>query len=246
MPDAASSLPASDILQHLGTLVERRPPPEASGLPLVSSGSEALNRLLPDGGFRPGTLVEWLAATPGSGASFLALAAIGRLQRRCEAVVAVVDRQRNFYPPAAAAWGIDLSHVMVVRPQNAADELWAVDQALRSTPLAAVVAWPEQIDSYAFRRWQLAAEESGVLGLLIRPDSARREPTWAHLRLAVSTQTSRDAAWRQRVQLLRCRGSFGRGEVELRIDHQTGEIDEARSGNLASSLAGATLDSQTA
>lgn len=240
MSDAVSSLPAADVLEHLHTLLEQhggassrdgfasvaRAPRSSDSVSSdsISSGIHALDQFLPDRGFRPGALVEWLAATPGSGASFLALAAVRQMQRRTEAVAAVIDRQRNFYPPAAAAWGIDLANVIVIRPQTPAEELWALDQALRSTRLSAVVAWPEQIDSHTFRRLQLAAEESGVLGLLVRPDAVRREPSWAHLRLLVSTQMSSDSAWRQEVRLLRCRGGFGRGNVELRIDHQTGEI----------------------
>lgn len=227
MPDAAS-LPAADVLQQLSTLLEQRETSTTSGrsgAAAIATGIQPLDEFLPERGFRPGALIEWLAATPGSGASFLALAALRQMQRRSEAVAAVIDQRQNFYPPAAAAWGIDLANVIVVRPQTLAEELWAIDQTLRSPRLAAVVAWPEQIDSHTFRRLQLAAEESGVLGLLVRPEAARREPSWAHLRLAVAPQMSSDPPWQQRVQLLRCRGGFARGSIQLRIDPQTGEID---------------------
>jgi hypothetical protein len=40
------------------------------------------------------------------------------------------------------------------------------------------------------RRWQLAAASSGAVGLLVRPDAVRREPSWAEARLTISPQAS--------------------------------------------------------
>ena len=161
----------------------------------------------------------------------------------------IVDRQGNFNPPAAAAWGINLEDTFVVRATNPSDQLWAIDQCLRCEDVAAVMAWPAQLDSCTFRRWQLAAETSGALGLLVRPTAAAREPTWATVRLLVNPQPPRPQAspgWRWKVKLLHCRGVFAEGEVELEINEQTGEIHEARVGNLATELAPAALGKQTA
>ena len=216
--------------------------------PYVSSGCAALDRLLPGGGLRAGSLVEWLGEGQGSGTSLLPLASARTVQSK-QGVVVIVDRGGNFYPPAAAAWGLDLRDTFVLRPTNQADELWAIDQSLRSADVAAVVAWPAQLTSHTFRRWQLAAEASDTLGLLVRPASAAREPTWAAVRLFVSPQPTQPRAasgWRLKVKLLRARGLFAEGEIELQIDEQTGEIDEARVGNLATELAGAALGKQTA
>ncbi|MDC0936625.1 hypothetical protein OAS39_10085 [Pirellulales bacterium] len=247
MIPSADSFPEALPIGRFATLLEGRQSARgAAGERRFLSGSPALDRWLPDRGFRPGSLVEWIAATPGCGASLLALAAV-RERQRAGGVAAVIDRGRKFYPPAAAAWGIDLATTLVIRPKNHSDELWAIDQALRSRQLAAVIAWPETIDSYAFRRLQLAVEESGTLGLLVRNASARREPTWAHVRLNVDSQAAATGEdWRLHVELLRCRGGFARGDVQLQIDPQTGEIDEAHAGNLAAELAAATIDSQTA
>lgn len=209
-------------LDHLQGLLSRGPAAESRRC--FSSGCEALNRRLPEGGFRAGSLVEWISGGSGSGASLLAMLAVRELHRQGEAV-AVIDRGRRFYPPAAAAWGIELSNTIVVRPTSLADELWAIDQTLRSSHLTAVVAWPEKIDSFAFRRFQLAAEESGALGLFVRPAAARREPTWAHLRLAVEPRRAsadgvepQAAAWRRRIRLLRCRGGAEGDEFEWELN----------------------------
>src|SRR5438876_737278 len=90
----------------------------------ISTGSSALDNLLPAGGLRRGTLVEYLSSAPGSGAGTLALSAAREACREGRALV-VLDRvivgtlrvpsagdgtrsvpATYFYPPAAAAWGI--------------------------------------------------------------------------------------------------------------------------------------------
>src|SRR3990172_4624933 len=104
----------------------------------VFTGIEGLDRLLPEGGVRRGTLVEWLSAGNGRGAGTLALVCA---RQACQAggVAVVVDRGGEFYPPAAAAWGIDLGQTIVVHPSTSRDEVWAWDQALRSTAVG--VGW---------------------------------------------------------------------------------------------------------
>jgi hypothetical protein len=101
-------------------------------------------------------------------------------------MLVVIDRGQTFYPPAAALWGIDLDRLIVVRPQSARDELWAAVQSLRSPAVAAVWGMIDRLDSRAFRRLQLAAQAGRTLGLLLRPPSARGQPSWADVRLEVT------------------------------------------------------------
>ena len=75
-----------------------------------------------------------------------------------------------------------LERVILVYPRDSREELWAWEQALRAPGVAAVWGWVEQLDDRAFRRWQLAAEQSGGLGLLVRPATARGQPSWAAVR----------------------------------------------------------------
>jgi protein ImuA len=208
---------------------------------VVSSGSAALDALLPGKAFRRGTLVEWLSSGGGSGASTLALM-IARQACREGGALVVVDRQRSFYPPAAAALGIDLERSIVVRPLRDGDDTWTVDQVLRSVGVAAVLSWPEKLCDRTFRRLQLAAESSGVLGLLVRPDSVRSQPSWAELRLLVRPLLSDPrpgaaARRRLRVELLRCRRGICGGAVELEIDEETGTLYEQSAVYLAPALA---------
>jgi hypothetical protein len=152
---------------------------------VFSCGATALDALLPGGGLRHGMLVEWLGDFGRSGAVTLGLLA-AREACREGGVLVVLDRPQTFYPPAAATWGIDLNRLIVVRPRNARDELWAAVQALRSPVVAAIWANIERLDARAFRRLQLAAEAGRTLGVLVRPITARGQPSWADVRLEVS------------------------------------------------------------
>jgi protein ImuA len=218
----------------------------------ISSGCPGLDRLLPQGGWPRGSLIEWLSEEPGSGAGMLALAAAREAHGEGGAVV-VVDRTGTFYPPAAALWRLDLASTILVHPTSDKDEQWALDQALRCEHTAAVLAWPRRLDGRTFRRLQLAAEASGAVGLLVRPITAQREPSWADVRLLVAPRpsvprASPDGGWQLSVQLLRCRGQFGKtqGQVLMEIDERTGDIHEARPRHLAPQLAHPTTAQQQA
>jgi hypothetical protein len=199
---------------------------------LVSSGCDALDRLLPHRGFRWGTLVEWLAMERGGGVETLAFQA-AREACRAGGTLVVVDRLREFYPPAAVRLGIDPEAMIVVHTLNEADHLWALDQSLRSPGVAAVLAWPEQLDGRTFRRLQLAIEQGGGLGLLVRSERMRNEPSWADLRLLVEPVpvASPEASRRLRVHVLRSRGGTRGESVEVEINDETCPV------HLASQLA---------
>ncbi len=199
----------------------------ADGEYVVSSGISPLDALLPQGGFLPGTLVEWLAGGPGTGAATLAAVAAREAVRGSRAL-AVIDRRGRFYPPAAARLGLDLRRLVLVRTETQADQFWAVDQSLRCRGVGAVLAWPRRLDARTFRRWQLAAEEGGTLGLLIRPATARSEPSWAEVRLAVEPlPTGADVRRRLRLHLLRCRGQALGRTLDVEIDDETHSVHPA-------------------
>lgn len=185
-------------------------------------GCRELDRLLPDGGFRRGSLVEWLAAGEGCGAWSLALI-VAREACREGGRIVVFDRAETFYPPAAVRMGIEPEQLIVVRPENQADEVWALTQVLRCSGVAAGLAWLDGVESQDFRRLQLAAETCEALGLLLRPWAARKEPSWADVRLGVEAVCSPESAEvrRLKVHLLRSRRGAGYGTVEVELHEET-------------------------
>ena len=153
----------------------------------MTSGFEVLDQVLPQGGLEAGSLVEWLSGGPGSGTLPLALQ-MARQVCGEDSLLVVVDRAKRFYPPALEAWGFSLERFLWVRPESVEDERWAVDQALRCSGVSAVWCSMGTLDSRWLRRFQLAAESGGTLGLLERPLSVQGQPSWADLQIVARPQ----------------------------------------------------------
>jgi hypothetical protein len=183
----SAGTPALD--QLLGAVSKPSPPergrhkkPSPSGRGQVAGDSPWRG----EGALRYGMLIEWLSGLAHSGAATLSLLCAREACRPGGALV-VIDRLQTFYPPTAAAWGIDLNRLLIVRPRGMRDALWATLQALRSPAVAAVWAPLEKLDSREFRQLQLAAQAGHTLGLLLRPAHVRGQPSWADVRLKVGT-----------------------------------------------------------
>jgi hypothetical protein len=242
-----------DVINDLRKKVDQVRTPHIADQSPVSSGCGELDQLLPAHGFERGTLIECLVSDRGSGAMTFSMLVARQACLEGGALV-VLDRQRQFYPPAAAAWGIDLEKLILIQPHNEKDEHWAIDQALRCTGVSVVWASIDRLSSTTFRRWQLAAESSGCLGLLLRPAHVQGQPSWSDMQLLVQSlpsvrlgeakarlgNSSKDIAGfydksqdvrRMRVQLTRSRGQNRQDSVELEIDQLTGELRKARNAN---------------
>jgi len=261
---ASMSFAQSQIVE---TLQEKIHGLECARLPqgeFISSGCAALDRMLPQRGFCRGTLVEWLGAQGGAAASVAAI--VARQACRDGTALVVIDQYSRgtlpsamggyCYPLALANLGLDLSRIIFVRPQNRKDYLWALNQSLACRGVGAVLAWLKALDDRAFRGLQLAAERGGGLGLLVRPLSARGQPTWSEAQLwveplgsssmgfasyrSVASRSSLnriDTLRRLRIELLRSRGGKSGSAVELELDDERGVFQESRSLRLACELA---------
>jgi protein ImuA len=224
-------MPPEDRHRLLSTLretiqrLERRPARRGG---VVPSGLPRLDAALPAGGFPRGALSE-LSGGQASGKTVAALAVLAALAP--EALFAWIDARGELYPPGAAARGVDLRRLLIVRPaphaRSAADAgasqkgapskgaqgtvvsdaLWAAEALLASGAFAAVV-----IDvplRTALRGWdgvarrlQAAAEKGGAVGLwLAEPGAAVRVP--AAVRITVGMEGG----------VLTARTDQGRGEA---------------------------------
>ena len=234
---------------------------KVSAHPPVRTGCSGLDALLPAGGLQRGTLVEYFPATrngSGHGLSTLAMLLAKALSADGGAVV-VIDREKTFYAPAAVALGIPWPQLLVVQPQNAQDELWAIDQSLRCAGVAAVWAPLAKLGAHDFRRLQLAAESSEAVGLLLRDAPWRKEPSWAHVQLVVTPLAERkpfgESGRRLRVETIRIRGAKLNAAAKrtvVQIDEVTGQFRETSPDHVPHpvhsfpALAGATADRDTA
>ena len=194
----------------------------------VSTGCGALDALFPERGIRRGGLVEWIGDGQASGAGTLSL--LVARQININSVEArpwvVVDTRREVYPPALAALGFDLSALVIVRPGDEDEALWAYEQALRCEAVAGVWGRIERLRPVAFRRLQLAAEESEAIGLLVRSRRALSQPSWAEVRLLVKPQPGEKSSARFCVQVAYSRGQPQRVAADIAIDEVRGTLSE--------------------
>jgi protein ImuA len=83
------------------------------------------------------------------------------------------DAQGELYGQGLAAAGLDPGRLILVHGRDDTEILWAMEEGLRSSALAAVAGNPRKIPPIAGRRLQLAAEESGTAGILLRPEGGQ-------------------------------------------------------------------------
>ena len=206
---------------------------------LVNSQCVAVDRMLPSSGYTRGTLVDWIAPT-GCAADFLSLSVASAACKDGGALV-VIDPERQFFPNAAAAMGINMDNLIVLRSAEkpsghicaiGQDLLWAIDQSLRCPAVAAVWGPLPKIDDRWQRRFQLSAEASGAMGLFVRPLALARQPSWSEVQWLVSPSTlytEQENDFGVRLNLVRCRGTHGGKSISISINTVTGSVRKARS-----------------
>jgi protein ImuA len=161
----------------------------AQGMP---SGFAALDRELPGGGWPRRVLSELLLPHPGVGEIRLLSGCLVPVQRAGRLVML-------FDPPAGlSAWaladlGFDVEQLLIVdtraRVVPGSDSLWALEQALKSGHVGAVLAWlPPRLRSERLRRLQLAAQGHDGPAFVLRELAAAQRPTASPLRLALQPQ----------------------------------------------------------
>jgi hypothetical protein len=116
------------------------------------------------------------------------------------------DPHHELYPPALAAIGFDLTRLYLLRPQGGADESWAITECLRCPGVGAVVASPQKISRIEARRFQLAAERGGGVGILLRPTGRGDFIYAAATRWLVSPHPGERTIQRWTIQLLHGHG----------------------------------------
>ena len=209
-PSAAPVLALRDRIAR----IEERARPDAQ---VLAFGVEALDRALPAGGLRLGALHE--VAGGGAGAvdgAVAALFAAGIVARRPGPVLWCVTRP-DLFAPALSQAGLDPDRVIYVEAGDEKTLMTCVEEGLRHRGLAGVVGEVARLSMTASRRLQLAAEQSGTLGLVVRRWRRATEaadfgqPTAASTRWRVSPLPSSPlpvpgigrARWY--VELIRCR-----------------------------------------
>lgn len=90
-------------------------------------------------------------------------------------VVIWISAARNIFPPALASFGIAPDKIIFVELKKEQEMLWAVEEALKCNGLSGVIGEIRELSFTVSRRFQLAVEESGVTGFVLRRDPFKLE-----------------------------------------------------------------------
>jgi len=177
-----------------------------TGSDAVATGFARLDAELPGGGWPRRALAELLLPHAGVGEIRLLAPALVAAQRAGRLVM-------FFDPPAAlaaaalAGLGLDVEELLIVetraRVVPGSDSLWALEQALKSGHVGAIVAWlPPRLRAERLRRLQLAAHNHDGPAFVMREAAVAGRPTASPLRLGLQA----GGADRLQVRVLKRRG----------------------------------------
>jgi protein ImuA len=155
---------------------------------VVSSGFAALDAELPGGGWPRRCLSELLLPHPGIGEIRLLAPALVEAQTR--RVVMLFDAPLQLNAAALGSFGLDLDKLLIVNTRArvipGSDSLWALEQALKSGHVGAVLAWlPARLRAERLRRLQLAAHNHDGVAFVVREAAVANRPSASPLRLAL-------------------------------------------------------------
>lgn len=169
--------------------------------PCQPSGFAPLDAQLPGGGWPCRALTELLLPHPGVGEIRLLSPCLAATQQAGRPVM-LFDPPATLSGRALAQLGLAVEQLLVIvtrAPGRPAREdhprareasldarLWALEQALKSGHVGAVLAWlPPQLRTERLRRLQVAAQAHDGVAFVLREMAASQRPSAAPLRLAL-------------------------------------------------------------
>jgi len=193
-----------------------------------------------------------------AGAGFLALSL-----KACAGSgwVAWVMQEGDLYAPGLAAFGLDLRRLILVSTRRDPEVCWALEEALRSRSLSAVVGEVGALTLNSTRRLQLAAEQAGIPCFLLRrwrtqelASRQRAQPIAAVTRWRIAPQRAPDQGtatvpelgpvqWR--LDLWRCRNAAATSWI-MEFDHADGQRVAAFPVPVAAALADRSISATSA
>ena len=194
----------------------------------VASGFAALDAQLPGAGWPRRALTELLLPHPGVGEirllapSLVAIQNVGRL-------VMLFDPPATLSATALAQLGFEVEELLIVNTRTrvipGTDSLWALEQALKSGHVGAVLAWlPPRLRAERLRRLQLAAHAHDGPAFVFCEMSAAQRPTAAPLRLALRASGADALA----VRVLKRRGPPLEAPLRLALPPVLSEVAQQR------------------
>jgi len=105
-------------------------------------------------------------------------------------VIVWISSSRTIFPPALKTFGIEPDRIIFIDLQKEKDVLWAMEEALKCNGLTAVVGEMNEINFTNSRRFQLAIEQSGVTGFILRHQPGKQNTIASVSRWKISSLPS--------------------------------------------------------
>lgn len=163
--------------------------------PVTASGHDALDAVLPGGGWPHRALTELLLPHPGLGEVRLLAPALAARSAE-QGCLMLFDPPADLCAPALAQLGLPVQQLLLVHSRQgshvrhllpSADALWALEQTLKSGHAGAVLAWlPARLGTDVLRRLQFAAQSHDGPAFVFRELAAQHKPSVAPLRLLLA------------------------------------------------------------
>ncbi len=182
----------SDMNHKLATLLNRPDIWQASAansqVHSLATGYPQLDHSLHHKGWPLGAITELLGSHKGTGEMHLLMPALARISQQNRWIV-LVSPPCLPYATSLQQQGLSLHRILLLQPRNPVDQLWAIEQVLRSGSSGALLSWlhTSAVTHTGLRKLQLAAQAGGNLAVLFRPDRAAHQPSPAALRIACAT-----------------------------------------------------------
>jgi protein ImuA len=97
-----------------------------------------------------------------------------------------ISTARKLFPAALRLFNVEPERIIFMDVARERDVLWVMEEALKCEGLAAVVAELNELSLIESRRLQLAVEESGVTGFILRKDARKTVSSVATARWRIS------------------------------------------------------------
>jgi cell division inhibitor SulA len=184
--------------------------------PRQSTGFANLDDALDHAGWPQDGLIELLADTQGIGELRALLPTLRTLTQKEDRWVAWVAPPHLPSAQALEAAGVRLDRLLLIHPKTPQEQLWALEQALKSGTCSALLGWldPRHVTHQVLRRLQLAARQGGTLAFLFRPEAAAQEASPAELRLRLEAT---DEPGTVALHILKRRGGWPLGPLQLTL-----------------------------
>ena len=132
----------------------------------ISFGDAKIDEVLPWNGLPLTGLHEILGDAAATG---FALTIANKISKKnSDELILWCQHKYDLSGHGLAEFGLDPAKLILLQGKSDTDILWAMEEGLRSSGVAAVVGQPHKISPIAGRRLQLATEENNIPSLLVR------------------------------------------------------------------------------